>query len=79
MFLRLPKKTLNIFSAGVVQDFVVELLPQSPFLSLKTALFDAISDLNNQKMCPTKDNLREYLKKHYPELKVKNCLHIISL
>lgn len=54
---------------GMVQDFVVELIPQSPFMSLTTALFDAVADLNHQNIFPTKHNLYEYLKKHYPEIK----------
>ncbi|XP_066913081.1 uncharacterized protein [Clytia hemisphaerica] len=54
---------------GIIRDCVVEMIPQSPFMSLTTALFEAVADLNHQNIFPTKDILHEYLRKHYPEIK----------
>ena len=65
-----------LFPLGIIQEFIVELLPQSPFLSLKTSLFDAVADLNNQSIFPSKENLREYLRKHYPEVKLPEIKHV---
>ena len=52
-----------------MQDLMVEFLQQSPFLSLSTALFDAVADLNNQNIYPTKAHLQEYLSKLYSHIK----------
>ena len=52
-----------------MQDLTIELLHQSPFLSLSTALFDAVADLNNQNIYPTKVHLKEYLSKLYSHIK----------
>lgn len=38
-------------------------------MSLTTALFDAVADLNHQNVYPTKDTLYEYLRKRYPDIK----------
>ena len=46
----------------------METIPQSPFLSLTTALFDAIADLNQQNIYPNKDALHSYLQKKYSEI-----------
>jgi Winged helix Storkhead-box1 domain. len=44
------------------------MIQQSPFMSLTTALFEAVADLNHQNIYPSKDTLHEYLRKHYPEI-----------
>ena len=58
-----------LLNLGVVQDLTIELLQQSPFLSLSTALFDAVADLNSQNIYPTKVHLQEYLSKLYSHIK----------
>ena len=45
------------------------MIPQSPFMPLTTALFEAVADLNHHNIYPNKDTLYEYLRKHYPEIK----------
>lgn len=60
---------LNLLLLGLLKDFVVEMIPQSPFMSLTTALFDAVADLNHQNIYPNKDILYEYLRKRYPDIK----------
>jgi len=54
---------------GIVQDLTVEIIPQSPFMSLATALFDAVADLNSKNIYPSKDTLHQYLQKYYHEIK----------
>ena len=58
-----------VFSTGIIRDCVVEMIQQSPFMPLTTALFEAVADLNHHNIFPNKDTLHEYLRKHYPEIK----------
>ncbi|XP_012563553.2 uncharacterized protein LOC101239572 [Hydra vulgaris] len=61
---------------GFVQDFYVESIPQSLFLSLATALFETIVDLNQQNIYPNKDTLHDYLKKKYSDIVIPDSKSI---
>ena len=59
-----------LFPPGSVKEFVVESVPHSQFISLSTALYDTVVELDRNGRCASRDTIVRYLKDVYHNVRI---------
>ena len=59
-----------LYFSGTVKDFVIESIPHDQFISLATALYDTIIELDRNGRCPSRDSIIKYLKNVYHNVRI---------